>query len=295
MKTLTRNQIVYTLDPSHPPALEIESGETIRLETYDARTGTIQSETDLLDSPHPKGHNPATGPIYVRNAKPGDSLSVDILDIELADSGFIAVKKGIGLLADRAVTFATRIVPVRNHQIHFNEQIQFPARPMVGVVGTAPEGNGIETGLMGPHGGNMDNRYITTGATVHLPVNVPGALLALGDVHATMGDGEITMLGLEICAEVTVCVNLHKGVRVARPWIETPEAWVTTGDALDPTEALRIAAGEMVDLLQHKLNLSFEDAYMLASARGDVQICQICEPGQFPVSARTVFPRISSA
>jgi amidase len=292
MRTLSRDHIVYSLDKTHPPALELEPGETIRVETYDARTGTIRTSADLLDRPSPGGGNPATGPIWVKGAVPGDSLAVTILGIVLAGEGFVAVKARTGLLAHRADRFATRVAPIRDGRVIFSDRVRFPIRPMIGVIGTAPAGDGAATLLPGPHGGNMDNRYVAPRATVHLPVAVPGALLCLGDVHAAMGDGEITMLALEISAEVTVKVDLIKGVLVARPWIETPDAWVTTGDAVDAAEALRIAAEEMTEFLQRRLSLTFEEAYMLMSARGDVQICQICGPGTFPVTARAVFPRI---
>ena len=81
MKTISREKIVYSLDQSHPPVLEIESGEAVLFETYDARTGTIQSDNDLLDHAHPLGSNPATGPVFIHNAEPGDSLAVEILRI----------------------------------------------------------------------------------------------------------------------------------------------------------------------------------------------------------------------
>ena len=136
----------------------------------------------------------------------------------------------------------------------------------------------------------MDNRYVTTGSTVHLPVQIPGALLALGDVHAAMGDGEITMVGLESAARVTARIELVKGVQVNRPWIERNDCWVTTGDGQDPADALRTAADEMASLLMKRLFLPFEDAYMLLSATCDVQICQACDPGTFPVTARAVYP-----
>jgi len=292
MKTISREKIVYSLDQSHPPVLEIESGEAVLFETYDARTGTIQSDNDLLDHAHPLGSNPATGPVFIHNAEPGDSLAVEILNIDLAESGFLAVKQGVGLLAHMTNGFATRIVPVKENIVHFNDRLNFPARPMVGVIGTAPEGRGIVTAFPCTHGGNMDNRYVTTGATVYLPVSVPGALLSMGDVHASMGDGEITMVGLEICANVTVRVHLYKNTPLSRPRIETPDAWITTGDDLDPSQALRIASEEMVNLLCEKLNLTFDDAYMLMSARADVQVCQICDPGAFPTTARAVFPKL---
>jgi amidase len=291
MHRIPRDRIVYSLDRAHPPALEIDPGEVVCLETYDARTGTVRSDADLLDRPHPKGANPATGPIFIRGAEPGDSLVVTIQRIALADQGFLAVKAGEGLLAHRAKNYATRMVPVRDGMVHFSDRIRFPARPMVGVIGTAPAGEGVPTGLMGPHGGNLDNRFIAEGAKVHLPVNVRGALLGIGDVHAAMGDGEIAFVGLEICAEVTVRVDLARGRPLRRPRIETADAWMTTGDDLDLTRAARIAADEMADLLQERLHISFEEAYMLICAAVDVQISQCCEPGRFPATARAVVSR----
>ena len=291
MKLLRRNQIVYSCDKNSPPGLEVGPGEIIRVETYDARTGSIRTNEDLLDQPSPGGGNPATGPILVAGAEPGCGLAVEILSIELADQGFLAVKANTGLLASHADRFVTRIVAIENGELVFDDHLRLPVRPMVGVIGTAPAGEGVPTTLPGPHGGNMDNRYIGAGATVYMPVQIPGGLLCLGDVHATMGDGEITMVGLEISALVTIRVDLVRDP-VSRPWIETPDRWVTTGDDMDPAGALRIAAAEMVRLLQRKLNVTFEEAYMLISAQGDVQICQICSPGSYPVTTRAVFPRL---
>ncbi len=292
MPKLTRDHITYSLDRTHPPALTIDSGATIVLETHDARTGTIRSDQDLLDKAHPLGANPATGPIFVRQAEPGDTLAVEILAITLADRCYVASKAHIGLLAQRAERFATRVMPIRAGMIHFNQHIRFPIRPMIGVIGVAPAGMGVNTGDVGRHGGNMDNRYVTTGATVYLPVFAPGALLGIGDLHASMGDSEITMVGVEVAAEVTVRVNLHKGTRTTRPWLENASEWITTGDDIDPGHACRIAAEEMTNLLQAKLGVSFDEAYMLMSACGDVQLCQMCEPNQGFTTARAVFPKL---
>jgi amidase len=285
---ITRDHIVYSLDRAHPPILEIDPGDVVCLETYDARTGTVRSSADLLERPHPKGSNPATGPIFVRGAEPGDSLVVTIQRIALADQGYLAVKAGEGLLAHRAKKHATRMIPIRDGMAVFSDCIRFPTRPMVGVIGTAPAGEGVSTGVMGPHGGNLDNRFVGEGAKVHLPVNVRGALLGIGDIHGAMGDGEISFSGLEICAEVTARVDLVRGRSLRRPRIETADAWMTTGDALDLTQAARIAADEMADLLMERLGVSFEEAYMLITAAVDVQISQCCEPGSFPATARAV-------
>ncbi|HIE30470.1 TPA: acetamidase [Candidatus Poribacteria bacterium] len=235
--------------------------------------------------------NPATGPVFVNGAEPGDSLLVEIQKVVLADVGFLAVKAGVGLLAHRADKYVTKIIPIQNGIAHFSDRIQFPVRPMVGVIGTAPSGEGISTGYPGPHGGNMDNNEVKEGAKIHLPVFVPGALLGIGDVHASMGDGEISMVGFEACAEVTVKIDLLKGETITRPWIETADGrWVTTGDNLDPEQAMRIACEEMVHLLMKRWDLSFEEAYMLATAYADLAICQVCQPGEFPVTTRMSIP-----
>lgn len=290
MHRISREHIAYRIDKSHPPVLEIDPGDRVTLETFDARTGTIQSDADLLDHPHPDGANPTTGPVYVRGAEPGDALVVDIEKIDLAPEGFLAVKAGEGLLAHLADHYATRMVPIENGIVHFGD-LRFPANPMLGVIGTAPAGEGISTSFAGPHGGNMDNKYLMEGSRIYLPVYVPGALWSLGDVHGAMGDGEITFIGLEICAEVTVRVGIEKNTAPKRPLIETPSHWITTGEHLDLGQAARIAAEQMLELIQARSNLSFTDAYMLMSAAVDVQICQCCEPGEFPTTARAVISK----
>jgi amidase len=235
--------------------------------------------------------NPATGPVFVNGAEPGDSLLVEIKQVVLADVGFLAVKAGVGLLAHRAERFVTKIIPIQNGIAYFSDRVRFPVRPMVGVIGIAPSGEGVSTGYPGPHGGNMDNNEIKVDAKVHLPVFVPGALLGIGDVHASMGDGEISMVGFETCAEVTAKIELLKGETITRPWIETADGrWVTTGDDLDPEQAMRIASEEMVNLLMKRWDLSFEEAYMLVTAYADLAICQACQPGEFPVTTRMSIP-----
>ncbi len=285
---ITRDQVVYKMDKTNPPVVEVDPDDVVFFETHDARTGTIQTDVDLLDRSHPLGPNPATGPLFVRGAEPGDTLCIKIEKIDLADRGFLAVKAGQGLLAHLAERHCTRIATIKDGMVFFGEHIRFPIRPMVGVIGTAPAGKGIGNSFPGPHGGNMDNKYVTTSCQVYLPVYVTGALLALGDVHGTQGDGEITYVGLESGAQVKVKVGLIRDKTLSRPLIETPEYWVATGEHKDMVLAMRMAAEGMAHLLQQRLNISFEEAYMLISAAVDIQVCQCCDPGVFPVTTRAV-------
>lgn len=287
---IPRDHIVYSFSREHRPVLKIDPGDLICFETYDARTGTIRGEDNLLDRPHPLGANPATGPVFVQGAEPGDTLQVEILEVQLASQGFIAVKAGLGTLGHLAERYVTRLVQIQDGMVYFDDKIRFPVRPMVGVIGTAPAGEAVPTLYPGIHGGNMDHNDVKIGSLVCLPVFVEGALFGLGDVHAAMGDAEVTMTGIEICADVTVRVDLIKDESITRPRIETADAWITTGDAPNLADAITIACEEMASLLQQKLGVSFDDAYLLMSAIGDVRIGQSCQPNRFPSTIRVVFP-----
>ncbi len=292
MLRITRDKIVYSLDKTHAPVAAIDPGAELLFETWDARTGTIRSERDLLDKPHPSGPNPAAGPVLVRGAEPGDALAVDILGITLGERGYTGTRPGRGVLGHMITEHRTRLFDIVDGMVVFNNRIRFPVRPMVGVIGTAPAGEGVATLHPGPHGGNMDHNTVRTGARVHLPVFVPGALLCIGDVHACMGDGEISVTALEIPAEVRVRVDLVKGEGVRRPWIELPDSWVTTGDGPGIADAIRVAAEEMAQLLMRRLGLSANDAYMLLSVRGDAQVSQCADPAVLAATARMAIPRL---
>ncbi|MBI4572194.1 MAG: acetamidase/formamidase family protein [candidate division NC10 bacterium] len=291
MIRISRDQIVYSFDRRNPPVATIDAGTEVCFETWDARSGTVQSERELFNRPHPKGPNPATGPVAVRRAEPSDALVVEILDIALGSRGFTGVRPRLGVLGPLIADYRTKMLDIVNGMVVFSDRIRFPVRPMVGVIGTAPAGEGVGNISPGPHGGNMDHNDVRVGARVHLPVFVPEGLLAIGDVHASMGDGEISITALEICGEVTARVELAKGEGIARPWIEFPDCWISTGEGPVIGDAIRVACEEMIALLQRRLGLSVEDAYMLTSIRGDVRVSQCCEPSMLAATARVVMPR----
>jgi amidase len=293
MLRITRDRIVYSLDKVHSPVATMDRGQEVLFETWDARTGTIRSERDLLDRPHPMGPNPATGPVFVRGAEPGDALVVDILGIALASRGYTGTRPGRGVLGHTITEYRTKLFDVVDGMVVFSSRVRFPVRPMVGVIGTAPAGDGVATLQPGPHGGNMDHNDVRVGARIHLPVYVPGGLLFIGDVHASMGDGEISITALEISGEVRVRVEVVKGEAPRRPWIELPDCWITTGDGPGIADAIRVAAEEMAGLLIRRLGLSADDAYMLLSVRGDARVSQCAEPSMVAATARMIMPRLA--
>ena len=207
MQTIKDNYI-YKFSGGNEPVAHASDGETLRFLTRDCFNCQITSEEQTMETIDYEACNPATGPVYVDGAEPGDVLAVDILEITVADHGVVATVKGFGILSELGVS-RTRIVEVKDGQVFFND-VTFPAVPMIGVIGTAPSDRSVITGYSFECGGNMDSRKITKGTTVYLPVRVPGGLLSMGDVHAVMGDGEVCETGVEINADIQVRVRIIK-------------------------------------------------------------------------------------
>jgi len=291
---LAADHTVYIFSPDSPPALTVEPGDQVVFELLDVGRGQFRTDNDLYDPAtydHEHDH-PMTGPVAVASAEPGDALLVHIDDIQLWDWGFILQAPEVGVLRNRMRRRSTRVVPIRNGYCEFNAHIRFPIRAMVGTIGVAPPTGSIRGVLPGPHGGNLDNIHITTGSTVYLPVNAPGALLAMGDLHAAMGDGEICISGVETGGSVLATIHLCKGRKLSRPLVETDTLWMTMGDGRDLQEATRVACDEMLNLLTQEWSLSPEDAFMLMSVEADLGICQCADPDTIPCVARMAMPKL---
>ena len=294
MTLITRDKLVYGFDARTPPVATIKAGDIVTVETYDTSTGRIHRAEDVpafVAVRDPKKVNPACGPIYVEGAEPGDALAVEILEIRLAPLGFVRALKGAGVIQDGIREHGVVMVRVEDDDLVFGEKLRFPARTMVGVVGTAPPEGTIYTAHPGPQGSNIDLTIIKPGATVYLPVHHLGALLAIGDVHASMGDGEVCGTGVEINGEVTVRVNVLKGQAPERVWIETPTDWATTGQAISLDDAVKQAVEGMTALLMEKFGLDKTEAFLLVSARGDVRVGQCARINGCDATAYVLFPK----
>ena len=286
---VSSQHVTYVFGPQIRPVLEVPPQAVIVCETLDAASGRIRTQEDALTLSYPPEQgNPATGPIAVRGAQPGQTLAVRIVAIDLGPCGCGRVKRG-GIIFDELHPPAAVLTPVHDQTVAF-KGLTFPARPMLGVIGTAPAGEAVPTFYPGPHGGNLDINEIRPGATVYLPVSVPGALLALGDVHASMGDGELNGGGLDIAAEVTIEVDVRPGLPCRRPLIETDDAWSVCANGPTLPEALRMATREMTTLLATRLDLSREEAFILIGAAGDARIGQAA---QLPGLDATAYLQIS--
>ncbi|MBN8235263.1 acetamidase/formamidase family protein [Halobacillus kuroshimensis] len=276
--TLSKEHFVYAMDKDHPPALHVSSGATIQVHTNDCFEGQIQSEDTEIDAVDWNRINPATGPVYIEEAEPGDTLKVTIQDIQLGDSGVMVTGPDLGVMGHRMEEFQAKIIPVENGKAVFNKDVSLPLNPMIGVIGVAPEGDAVSCGTPGAHGGNMDTKEVTTGASLYFPVFQKGALLSLGDLHAAMGDGEISVSGVEIPAEVSIHVEVIKDRPLPFPFLKNEDGLsiLVSKETLD--EAVDTAVELMIDFLQPQTDLSLSELTMLMSAAGQVQVSQVVDP-----------------
>ena len=187
--------------------------------------------------------------------------------------------------------YRTKKIHVKDGFATFN-QVKFPIKPMIGVIGTAPSGDDIIDGYVGSHGGNMDNKLIGKGARLYFPVRVAGALLQMGDVHAAMGDSELCGTGIEIPAEITVRTSLIKGFELNWPVLETADKWYVNACAQEFDEALMNASKEMQRLLSNRTGWDLEETYMFMSVQSDVELNQACKPCEVQLSLRIGTPKL---
>src|SRR5581483_11985708 len=184
----------------------------------------------------------------------------------------------------------------RDGLVKMNDRVSFPAKPMVGVVGVATDGEELSNGLAGRHGGNLDDRFHGKGATIYFPVRQPGGMFAVGDMHASMGDGEICFTGVEIAGEVDVRFGLLKGKQARWPVTELEDRWLPHATAPEYGEALELVAEEEARLLVDEHGFTIEDAFLFLSGACDAGVAQACKPapGGFGTIARFSIPKLEA-
>lgn len=279
--------IIYEFNKNNPPVQRVESGTTLKIKAYDCFQNQIQDAETAVAEINWDHINPATGPIFVEGAMPGDILKVKIEKIDIGDQGVMVVGPGLGVMGDSMEKMTSKILPIKNDKVMFND-IEIPVNKMIGVIGVAPEGEGVNCGTPGAHGGNMDNKMVAEGATLYFPIFAEGALFGLGDMHGAMGDGEVSVSGVEVPGEVTVTLEVIKGQTLQHPMLENDEVFTQIVSAETLDAAAKTATSEMIELLVKNSTHSIEDITMLMSAAGQSEICQIVDP---LMTARFVVPK----
>ena len=278
MIELDDSKTLFSFDKDLEPVLKVPSGETVRIRTKDCFGNQLQGPEDQLSEIDWEAINPATGPIYVEGAVAGGTLKVHIDNIELDAQTSSCTGKDEGVCGDRFSDWATHFCKVEDGKVVWDERLSIPIAPMIGVIGVAPEGEPVNCGTPGKHGGNMDNTAIAAGATLYFPVAVDGALFGCGDMHAVMGDGEVSVSGAEVAGYATVTLTALPELSVPNPLIENDTHFgiIVSAESLD--KAAELAVQQMVDLLASRTNESEADLVMLLSLVADVRVCQMVDP-----------------
>lgn len=273
-------------DNSQSPVIEIASGDTVVVETMMHAQNqivpgtTIEAITKLRTDNPERGLHTLTGPIYVKDAEPGDVLKVKILKIvprSYATNFNIPGMYGAfpKKFPDGQVKYF--YLDMDKKVAHFAPGIEIPLAPFPGVIGVArAEPGKYSTVAPGPYGGNLDIRDLVSGTTLYLPVFVKGALLWTGDSQATQGNGKINSTGMDTAfKEEVLNVSVIKGKKLDWPKIETPTHWLVLGINRDLDKALDIAQAETTQLLAEQYHMSPTEATALVTQVSDCRVSQM--------------------
>ncbi|XBP94603.1 acetamidase/formamidase family protein [Micromonospora sp. CCTCC AA 2012012] len=297
-----RDEFAYTFGGRMPVA-HIRSGDVLEVVTEDCFGGLVRGPADLPSRVCRMPYlNPVSGPFFVEDAEPGDTLAVHLVSVEpTRDWGVSTTFPHFGALTSTAHTATLQPALdervwmyevdrqarlVRFHATASDHTVDLPLEPMIGTIGVAPAGfEARSTIVPDTHGGNLDCPQMRAGTTVYLPVNLHGAMLALGDGHARQGDGEACGAGVEIATTTTLIVELIKGVNTPWPRLETDHTIMSVGAARPLEDAYRIAHHDLVGWTSHLTGLDLLDAYQLISQAGRAPVGNVCDPNYTIVAA----------
>ncbi|HUU36242.1 MAG TPA: acetamidase/formamidase family protein [Vicinamibacterales bacterium] len=278
------------------PVLRIASGDIIDVDTLltnnpagleragvapeKVQTSLRRIVTEVTGDRRGPGGHILTGPVYVEGAMPGDVLEVKVLAIDLPiDYGYNGCAGFVPENCDRTVP--QKIVPLDRAAMtaEFFPGVVIPLKPFFGSMGVAPppEMGRVSSNPPSRFAGNMDNRELTAGATLYIPVFVPGALFAVGDGHAAQGDGEVDQTAIETSLRGRLQLTVRKGEPLNWPRAETATDYISMGTDPDLAVATRIAVQEMVDFLARTRGLTKHEAYQLVSVAGHVAVTQLVD------------------
>jgi amidase len=279
MIKISADNFIYQMAAKNEPVAEVLSGDKVLFETNDCFKNQLNPNNLNLDKVNWNQINPATGPLKIKEAKVGDTLKIDIDKINFNNYGVMLAEPEMVFIDDIIKKPKAKLIEIKNNKAIFNEEIQLDLNPMIGVIGVAPS---KEKGLIpcdtpDSHGGNMDAKIITEGSTLYLPVLAEGGLLALGDLHASMADGEM-VTGLEVAGEVTLSVSLIKEKVIPNPMLENEKYLYTIASDEDIYQACKIASKNMFSFLKQKIKIDETELLMLMGLICDIEICQVVDP-----------------
>lgn len=282
-------------DREREPTLKIASGDSVWFDCEMAGAGQIREGDSYADTnPDPDKIYRLLGPVFVADARPGDTLRVEIGSLTPGEWGWCGTERGLGLLPDDFPEPFVKTFDLRNgHEVAVCPQVTVPLSPFLGTMGTDPdEPRPIPS--FPPHrgGGNIDNRHLTAGSVLWLPVWCEGALFSCGDPHGAQGDGEVCLAAVEcdMRAHLRFTVE-HRSIPAPRfqtagaltPLVEGAGHHGTMGLGPDLMEGARGAVRAMIGWLVDEHGLTRQDAYVTCSLAGDLKLLEVVDGGVWNV------------
>ncbi len=293
--TIDPARVHHQWDRTLEPVLTIASGDTVHYDLRMAGHGQIaegdgydQAQMDFDTLYH------LSGPVFVKDASPGDTLRIEILELEPGEWGWASVLPGLGLLPDDfpepwAGTFDLR----QQGTVEIAPGVRIPTSPFLGTMGTHPD-EPAQASAFPPNqgGGNMDTSHLTAGSTLWLPIWCDGALFSCGDPHAAQGDGEVCVTAIECPMRATLRFTVeHRAIPAPRfqtggPLLKVDESAGHFGAmGIDPDlmQGARAAVRNAIVWLVDEHGLTRREAYVLCSLAGDLKILEIVDSGVWNV------------
>jgi acetamidase/formamidase len=280
MQIFAAEDLKYVYSPWHRPVGTVQPGERFTVDTQDCFTGLYRDPANF--SPETaawveENLNGVTGPISVTGAKPGDAIEIHIESVTVTSPGSLVVSRCQALSpADwwheeyRGVS-----LPVVDGQIRLRDDWTVPVRPLIGCLATAPGREAILSRREGSYGGNMDCNEITSGATVVLPVETPGAFLYFGDCKAAMGNGEITAAPEVATRIVASATPVPRPRTMNAPRVRTSTRLTTVVSGISLAGACRTAFAELKAWLEDEYGLTSDDAAVVMGVGAHCGVCQV--------------------
>jgi len=278
LRRLSSRKVIFMFSPKNKPAYAVQNGERVLIETRDCFSGKARTPNDLFEDIAMGNVNPATGPIEVEGLSAGETLCVSIEKVKCGKTGVMMCSPNLGILSEDVRRSRTKIIPIKGGKAQFARDIEVELNPHIGVIGVSPLKEEVPVFYPGDFGGNLDTVEVREGSKVYLPTYNDGAMVAIGDVHAAMGDGEVCGTGIEVPAEVTVRLSKNDDIELKRPMIETPTEWISYAADKTLDKAAKLATSDMVRFISSRLGIDFEEAYMLASAAANLKVSQVVDP-----------------
>ena len=286
MKHLGVEQICHRFSAEDELAIRVESGEVFSVTTTDRFRDVSRTDPDFAKSEIVRSMN---GPVYVEGVKSGDTMKVEFLSMSPAEpQGYVIALPNAGALGKQIADFQMIAVQVSETEAVFPSGASIPIRPMLGMIGVAPEEGDAQLGDAGAFGGLLSITEVTAGSALYLPVFHDGAFLAMGDSHLAMGDGEATSSAVEGSMKITMRASASEELQVNEPLVVTADHVITFGRGKTLNEAGEVATLAMSELLTGRLGVSAVESAMLIGCAADLRAALALYA---PYSMKMLMPR----